>query len=133
VGSRFGYCDQIVSLVFGSALDQLDPQKVVGDDKKFFQLCRLIMITEMRGMKQVRLILRNPLVRRRPDLTAIFSVVQRDEPSHCYPYQTWLRKNGEHEPSTREYLADAFVHYSLMFWKLPVLFFNPFLRRTETA
>ncbi|MGE3263071.1 MAG: ferritin-like domain-containing protein [Bacteriovoracia bacterium] len=131
VGSWYGYCDQIVARIFGKTLDQLEPSEVIHDDKKFFQLCRLIMITELRGMKQVNLILRSPLVRTEPELVKIFSVVQRDEPSHCYPYQAWLRRHGEHEPSLREKLADWNVHYSLMLLKLPVLFFNPWLRRRE--
>lgn len=129
VGPWYGYCDQIVSWIFGKTLDQLDPAEVVRDDQKFFQLCRLIMITEMRGMQQVRLILRNPLIRVSPELVEIFSVVQRDEPSHCYPYQAWLRRHGQHEPSFRERAADAAVHYSLMLVKIPMLFCNPWLGR----
>ncbi len=132
VSSWCGYCDQMVSCIFGKTIDQLDPNAIVHEQQKFFQLCRLIMITEMRGMKQVRLILKNPLIKNRPELTKIFRVVERDEPSHCYPYQAWLRKHGQHEPSKKEYLADCFVHYSLMLVKLPLLYCNPFLRRINT-
>lgn len=133
IGVWYGYCDQMVSWIFGRTIDQLDPREVVKDDKKFFQLCRLIMITEMRGMQQVHLILENPLVKRRPRLVEIFTLVKKDEPSHCYPYQTWLRKHGEHEPSWRERMADAAVHYSLLFVKLPWLYLNFFTPRRALA
>ncbi|MGZ3693968.1 MAG: ferritin-like domain-containing protein [Bdellovibrionota bacterium] len=129
VGSWYGYCDQMVSWIFGKTIDQLDPKEVVNDDEKFFQLCRLIMITEMRGMKQVNLILENPIIRRNNQLVEIFTEIKKDEPSHCYPYQAWLRKHGKHEPIFREKLADAMVHYSLMLVKIPLLFFNFFLPR----
>jgi hypothetical protein len=129
VTRKYGYCDQMVNLIFGRALDELDPSEVMACDNAFFRLCRLIMITEMRGMKQVNLLLRNFFVRRHPELVSIFNVVKRDEPSHCYPYQAWLRRHGEHEPRFRERLADTFTHYSLTFLKLPALFLNPFLAR----
>lgn len=124
LGPWYGYCDQIVSKAFGQTIDQLDPLEVVSEDRKFFQLCRLIMITEMRGMKQVKLLLENPWIQKRPELVEIFSIVKRDEPSHCYPYQTWLRKHGEHEPNWRERFADASVHYGLLLVKLPFLYLN---------
>lgn len=131
VGAWYGYCDQMVACLFGKTIDQLNPNDLLQNDEAFFRLCRLIMITEMRGMAQVKLIVKNPLIRRRKELADIFGVVQRDEPSHCYPYQTWLRKHGQQDPSLAEHLADAFVHYSLLFLKLPLLYFNPFLRRCE--
>lgn len=133
LGPWYGYCDQMVAWIFGRTIDQLNPVEVVAEDEKFFQLCRLIMITEMRGMKQVQLILNNPLVRLRPELVEIFTIVKRDEPSHCYPYQTWLRKHGRHEPSARERMADAFVHYSLMLVKLPFLFLNVLAPKQQVA
>ena len=131
VNERFGYCDQIVRFVFGQKLDEVDPREIVANDNKFFQLCRLIMVTEMRGMKQVNIIKENFLIRKNPELLAIFEVVERDEPSHCYPYQAWLRKKGVHVPQRKEYIADLFVHWSLMLWKLPLLYLNPFLSRVE--
>lgn len=133
VSSWYGYCDQMVSWMFGKTIDQLNPNKLIHDDDAFFSICRLIMITEMRGMAQVQLILKNPLIRRRPELVEIFSVVQRDEPSHCFPYQSWLRKHGKQEPTLMEHLVDSVVHYSLMFLKLPILYFNPFLQRHESS
>jgi hypothetical protein len=133
VTKRYGYCDQMVQLVFGKSLEALDPRDVIASDQTFFRLCRLIMITELRGMQQVNLLLGNFLVRRRPDLVSIFTVVKRDEPSHCYPYQAWLRRHGEHEPRLRERAADAVTHYSLAFLKLPALFLNPFLARVPLS
>jgi hypothetical protein len=129
VGRKVGYCDQIVKALFRRDLSEIDPRQLLEHDADFFRLCRLIMITEMRGMKQVDLILQNFLVRARPELLEIFQVVKRDEPSHCFPYQAWLRRHGQHEPSTRETIADSWVHHSLMWIKLPLLFLNPFLKR----
>lgn len=131
IGESCGYCDRIVSFIFGRTIAQLDPERLILDDEAFFRLCRLIMVTEMRGMRQVDMILKNFFIRKEPELVSIFEVVKRDEPSHCYPYQSWLRKHGEHEPSFHEKLADAWVHYTLLGFKLPLLFFNPWLPRRE--
>ena len=59
------------------------------------------------------------------------TIVERDEPSHCYPYQQWLRSRGSHEPGLRERLTDLWVHYSLILLKFPVLFLNPFHPRLK--
>ena len=104
---------------------------VVADDEMFFKLCRLIMITEMRALKQVDILLRSRLIRRRPSLEKMFQVVRRDEPSHCYPYRDWLKKHGRNLPSRGEFLADFYTHYSLIFIKIPFMFMNFRLKRRQ--
>lgn len=131
VGSSSGYIDRLVSSIFAADIDDLNTEEMVTDDEKFFRLCRLIMITEFRGMKQVKMVLHSRLVRRDKDLIRIFKIIERDEPSHCYPYQKWLQAKGSHEPSLREKAVDVIIHYQLMAIKLPLLFLNPFKKRLQ--
>jgi len=131
VGSSSGYIDRLVSMIFGTNLDDLNTEEMVADDEKFFRLCRLIMITEFRGMKQVEMVLHSRLVRRDEDLIRIFKIIERDEPSHCYPYQKWLRTHNRDEVTFRERAADFITHYWLITIKLPLLFCNPFKKRLE--
>ncbi len=123
-----GYCDQIVKINFGVNLEQLDSKLLIENDETLFRLFRLIMITEMRGMRQVDLVLEHWLFRN-PELAEIFQVIKKDEPSHCYPYQSWLRRHQKATVTWRESFSDIFVNYSLMLWKLPYLILNPFLKR----
>jgi len=97
----------------------------------FFKLCRLIMITEMRALKQVDILLASRLIKSKPALYKMFQVVRRDEPSHCYPYRDWLAKHGQNLPSRSESLADFYTHYSLIFFKIPLLYLNFRLKRTQ--
>jgi len=126
-----GYCDQIVKVFFRKTLTEIDPEVVLADDEMFFKLCRLIMITEMRALKQVDILLASRLIKSRPALLKMFQVVRRDEPSHCYPYRDWLAKHGENLPSRSESLADFYTHYSLIFFKIPLLYLNFRLKRTQ--
>lgn len=129
VGNSSGYIDRLVSMIFGSKLDDLNTEEVVTDDNKFFRLCRLIMITEFRGMKQVETILNSRLIHGNGELQRIFKIIERDEPSHWQPYQKWLRSHGSNEPTLRERTADLITHYTLINIKLPLLFCNPFDKR----
>ena len=131
VTENSGYCDQIVKRIFKKNLTEMDPDVVVADDELFFQLCRLIMITEMRAVKQVDYLLASRLIKTRPALEKMFKVVRRDEPSHCLPYRDWLKKHGRNLPSKREFWADIFTHYSLIYFKIPLLFLNFRLKRTQ--
>jgi hypothetical protein len=124
-----GYCDRIIRLNFGVNMDELDSRSILNDDERFFRLCRLIMITEMRGMSQVELLLQSWLIRGDDHLLKTFARIKRDEPSHCFPYQGWLRRHGKAEITYREYFSDIYVNYSLMLWKIPLLVLNPFLQR----
>jgi hypothetical protein len=131
VGSSSGYIDRLVSMIFGTNLDDLNTEEVVADDDKFFRLCRLIMITEFRGMKQVKTILNSRLIHSNEELQRIFKIIERDEPSHCYPYQKWLRNHNSDEVTFRERAADLITHYMLVIVKLPLLFCNPFGKRQK--
>ena len=62
----------------------------------------------------------------------IFRVIERDEPSHCFPYQGWLRERGSHLPGFEEKFTDIWIHYSLMLLKIPILFLNVRMRRLAT-
>lgn len=126
-----GYVDKFVRLVFHKWLEELDTAAILANDRLFFKLCRLVMMTEFRGMKQVDALLRSRFIRRNAELMRIFRVVERDEPTHCYPYEQWLRARNSHAPGWKERLTDLRIHYSLMFIKFPLLFLNPFQPRLE--
>ena len=59
----------------------------------------------------------------------IFRIIEKDEPSHWAPYDDWLKAHGRRDPKWWERAIDGFIHSELMFLKLPILFFNPWLRR----
>jgi len=124
-----GYVDRFITIIFRRNLEDLDTEQLLSSDALFFKLCRLIMMTEFRGMKQVDQLLRSRMVQSSPALMKIFRIVERDEPSHCYPYQHWLRKRGGHEPEFEERTVDLWIHYSLTLIKLPLLYLTPRLRR----
>jgi hypothetical protein len=95
-------------------------------------LCRIIMLTEIRGMRQVDVLLQSFLVKSDRSLMKIFRVVERDEPSHWMPYEAWLASHDGGPPRLGERLADHWVHLSLIIAKLPLLFLNPRLARRRT-
>ncbi len=129
VDNTCGHIDRLIWLTFGCGIDELDAEEIINRPELFERLCRVIMLTEMRGMRQVEILLRSRAIRSERALTKIFKVIERDEPSHWLPYAEWLRGRGGEMPSRRERLADAFVHRSLILVKLPLLYFNPRLRR----
>jgi len=131
VNESAGYCDRIVKAIFKKNLTEIDPEIVLANDEMFFQLCRLIMITEMRALKQVDILLKSRVIKSQPALVKMFQVVRRDEPSHCYPYRDWLTKHGRNLPSRTEFWADFYTHYSLIFIKIPFLFMNMRLKRRQ--
>ena len=129
-----GHIDRFVELVFGSTIDDLDTKAVISSDALFERLCRVIMLTEMRGMRQVDTLLKSPLLKSDPVLMKIFRIVERDEPSHWQPYQEWLTRTNRPQAKWSERLADFWIHRELLFIKLPLLFLNPWLpRRKEWA
>ena len=129
IGPSYGYVDLFINHVFKKPIEELDREEILNNDHQFFQMCRLIMMTEFRGMRQVHQILKSSLVKNHESLYKIFKVIERDEPSHCYPYQYWLKKNGNHLPHFQEKATDLWIHYSLMFVKIPWLFLNFRLKR----
>jgi hypothetical protein len=124
-----GHIDRMIKLTFGCHIEDLDTQAVIADDELFNKLCRIIMLTEIRGMRQVDVLLRHFLVKADKSLIKIFKVVERDEPSHWMPYRDWLKRHGGGMPRLSERLADGWVHRSLILAKLPLLYLNPRLPR----
>ncbi|MEO1514077.1 MAG: ferritin-like domain-containing protein [Bacteroidota bacterium] len=129
IDKTYGYVDLFVEHIFKKPIEELDHDELINDKDLFFKLCRLVMMTEFRGMRQVHTLLKNPLIKRNKALFKIFKVVERDEPSHCYPYQYWLEKYESHTPQFQEKITDLWIHYSLMLLKVPFLFFNLRLER----
>jgi hypothetical protein len=124
-----GHIDRLIRIMFGCGIDDLDPEKIINSRELFLRLCRVIMLTEMRGMRQVDILLQSAALRSERQLLKIFRVIERDEPSHWMPYLDWIREKGGSMPSLREKLADAWVHRSLILVKLPLLYLNPRLKR----
>lgn len=120
-----GHIDHFIESAFGCPIEELDTDAIVADPDAFERLCRIIMITEQRGMAQVDELLRNRFILSDKAMTCIFEVVGRDEPSHWQPYDAWLRANGRRPHATwRERWTDYWIHKSLMLAKLPAVFLN---------
>lgn len=122
VDSTCGHIDRFIFKVFGCSIDELDTQGVIASPDAFEQLCRVIMLTEQRGMRQVEILLENSHVRSDKAMKRIFEVVEKDEPDHWMPYAAWLDGQGREKAKWRERWADYWIHKSLMLVKLPSLF-----------
>lgn len=129
VDSACGHIDRFIQWMFGCPIDALDTDRIVATDGEFEKLCRVIMLTEQRGLAQVEGLLKNSIVRSDKVLTRIFSIIHGDEPDHFLPYQHWLERHGHARPRLRERLADFVIHKSLLLAKLPSLFLNRRLPR----
>ena len=127
-----GHIDRFVGIMFGSPIDALDAMGIVNRDDLFERMCRVISLTERRGHRQVKILLRHPIVRGDARLVKIFRIIDRDEPSHWAPYDEWLHINGRRPPSWWERAIDHFIHGELLFLKLPLLFATPRLSRRLT-
>ena len=117
-----GHIDHFIQKVFGCTIEELDTQAIVADEREFQKLCRVIMLTEQRGMRQVEVLLENRHVRSNKAMLRIFQVVEVDEPDHWMPYQGWLRAHDCVTAKWRELWADYWIHKSLMLVKMPTLF-----------
>lgn len=124
-----GHIDRFVEIMFGRRIDELDTDEVISDDRRFERLCRVISLTERRGMKQVEIMLNHPIVTRDKVLIRIFRIIEKDEPSHWAPYEGWISAHGRRAPKWWERAIDSLIHSELMVLKLPILFFNPWLKR----
>ncbi|MFY8195659.1 MAG: ferritin-like domain-containing protein, partial [Novosphingobium sp.] len=63
VDSTCGHIDRFIEKVFGCSIDELDTDGVIASPDAFERLCRVIMLTEQRGMRQVEILLGNSHVR----------------------------------------------------------------------
>lgn len=119
-----GHIDRFIQWIFRCSIDELDTGAVVATAGEFERLCRVIMLTEQRGLRQVEVLLASRIVRSDPVLTRIFEVVHRDEPDHFLPYVRWLGRHGLARARWNERAADWCIHKVLMLYKLPSLFLN---------
>lgn len=126
-----GHIDRFIEKVFGCTIDELETEAIVADGAAFQKLCRVIMLTEQRGMRQVEVLLRNRQVLSDPVMRRIFRIVEQDEPDHWMPYRAWLDGHGGARVRWRERWADYWIHKSLTLAKLPALFVNPRMARIE--
>ena len=126
-----GHIDHFIERVFGCTIEELDTQAIVADGAAFEQLCRVIMLTEQRGMRQVGILLKNGHIRSDPVMHKIFEIVEKDEPDHWLPYHGWLTRQGRVTAKWRERWADYWIHKSLMLAKLPAVFLNAKTPRLE--
>lgn len=131
VDKTCAHIDQLIRLTFGCDVDGLDTEAVIASEDLFNRLCRVIILTEQRGMKQVEILLKAGAIQHERPLYHIFRVVERDEPSHWIPYDAWLKSHDGKAPTWRERLADAWVHRSLLLFKIPLLYLNPWLQRRQ--
>lgn len=118
----FGHIDRFIEITFGTLIESLDTEAIIASDDLFERLCRVISLTEKRGLKQVEILLDHPLVKSDKALKRIFEIVHVDEPSHFEPYDRWLAENARCQPSLWERWIDRMIHSELLFIKLPLLF-----------
>ena len=134
VDRTFGHIDRFIEITFGRSIDSLDTDAIIASDDLFERLCRVISLTEKRGLAQVDILLENGMVKSDKALHKIFQVVHVDEPSHFEPYDEWLHANARRQPGRWERWIDRLIHSELLFIKLPLLFLHfgaP--RRTDWA
>jgi hypothetical protein len=124
-----GHIDRFILKAFGCAIDQLDTSAVVASGEAFEKLCRVIMLTEQRGLRQVEILLANRQVRSDPVLTRIFTIIHKDEPDHFLPYLNWLKREGRVTARWQEKWIDFQIHCSLLLAKIPAIFLDAGLPR----
>ncbi|APG63505.1 hypothetical protein LPB140_02645 [Sphingorhabdus lutea] len=131
VGRTCGHIDHFIEQIFGCTIDELDTDAIIADPKLFEKLCRVIMLTEQRGMTQVDILLRNKFIKKDKIMMKIFKIIKVDEPSHWLPYHHWLSQNGDVRSTWRERATDFWIHKSLMLAKLPAIFIRRGTARME--
>lgn len=124
VDDSYGHIDRFIHRVFGRNIDALDTDAIVADPTLFEKLCRVILITERRGLAQVQKLLSNPAVRSDRAMHRIFRIIHEDEPSHFLPYADWLERQGRPQALWSERAVDWCIHKTLLLGKMPALFFN---------
>lgn len=129
VDASVGYIDRLVQSVTGTAIDGIDFGAAVREEAELERLLRLIVLTERRGLAQVRALLGAQRLLLDRELRAMFEVIERDEPSHFEPYAGWLAARGRAASSLREAAADALTHGAIVAWQLPALVCDPSPKR----
>lgn len=124
VDARAGHIDRFIQWVFRCSIEELDTAAIVASADQFEQLCRVIMLTEQRGYRQVEILLKNRTIRADPVMLKIFQIVHKDEPNHFLPYQRWLERQGRATTRWNERAADWCIHKVLMLSTLPALFLD---------
>lgn len=122
---RVGHIDRFIFKAFGCTIEELDTDAVIANADQFERLCRVIILTEQRGLRQVEILLRNAMVRSDKAMTRIFEVVHVDEPDHFTPYEDWLARNHRIGPQWHERWTDFWIHRALLFGHLPAIFLDP--------
>ena len=130
VGRSIGHFDILVKALTGEWTWEHD-RHVLTQPKQFAPIARAIVTTEIRGLKQVRSLLKSRAIKSRPHLARIFAVIERDEPSHFLPYQKWLNDQKLRPPGPREAFFDKVIHYGIAMILAPILYFNFALPRLE--
>jgi len=126
-----GHIDRFILKAFGCTIETLDTDAVVAKPGEFEKLCRVIVLTEQRGMRQVEILLGNRYVQSDRALTRIFEVVHRDEPDHFIPYRDWLTREGRTPARWQEKFTDFWIHRALLFGRIPAIFLDPGLPRMK--
>jgi hypothetical protein len=124
VDTSYGHIDRFINRVFGCGIEALDTDAIVADPGLFEKLCRVILITERRGLVQVDQLLQNPFVLGDRVMHRIFRIVHEDEPDHFLPYSNWLEQRGRPVALLNERVADWCIHKMLLLGKMPALFLN---------
>ena len=124
-----GHIDRFILRTFGCTIDELDTAFVAASPREFEKLCRVIMLTEQRGFRQVEILLGNGWVRSDPVMTRIFEIVHRDEPGHFLPYRHWLERQGCATARWQEKWSDFLIHRTLLLGRIPALFLDRALPR----
>lgn len=129
VSQWVGFFDVMARLLFGKWMWDLESRAVLMDRDSFVRLCRIIWITESRGLKQIETILSWRMVREHRLLHQIFETIRKDEPSHFLPYAKWLSDNNEATSSWLTAVGDLLVHYGIALIVFPVMFLSPWSKR----
>ena len=124
LGRGAGHIDRFIEWIFGCTIDSLDTAAVVADPRQFERLCRIIMLTEQRGLQQVEILLKTRAVKADPIMLKIFKIIHLDEPDHFLPYQRWLARHNRAEARLNERMADWCIHKVLLLTTLPKLFLD---------
>lgn len=129
VGRATGFFDILARTIVGKSTEQIGEEAMATDRKLFADLCRTIVVTEKRGLRQVDALLANRFFGEHPRLKQIFLVIRMDEPYHFEPYERWLNEAGERPAGHAEHFWEVFWHYVITLCVFPLYFFNPLARR----